>query len=479
VLKKRPLGIRKGISESFKSNCGMMEKYDSYKDSGVEWIGEIPENWGLIKTKRLINPSMYYQIGDGDHGSIKPSMYKTKGIPYIRVQNLSWDGSMKYDNLVFLSEDIHKLNNKSKLLPDDLLIAKTGATVGKICLLDNSYNEYNTTSSVAKLTVNKGKYLPKFYLYFFQSHYFQELVWVTSIQKSAQPGFNIDDLTEFYVIDIPLHEQTQIVSYLNKKTSLIDSLIKKSKRKIELLKEKRIALINEIVSGKKVWDGNAWTKPNKVKNSGVEWIGEIPSHWGTIKLKYQGDVIIGLSYKPDNQVGEENGVLVMRSSNVQNGKPSFKDNVYVNCEIPEKLRTKENDILICSRNGSRRLIGKNCLIPKENVGLTWGVFMTMYRSKSPKFFYWLLNSPIFESQSGLFLTSTINQLTVSTLENMIVPFVEDLNEQQQIVKYLDQQTQLIDKTVSIEEKRIALLKEYRQSLISNVVTGKIKVIKDE
>ena len=166
----------------------------------------------------------------------------------------------------------------------------------------------------------------------------------------------------------------------------------------------------------------------------------------------------------------------MRSSNVQNGKPSFHDNVYVNCKISDKLRTREGDILICSRNGSRRLIGKNCLITKEIEGMSWGVFMTMYRTPYYKFFYWLLNSPVFKSQSGLFLTSTINQLTVSTLENMVVPYVSDNIEQQQIVEYLDEQTELIDKTISIEEKRTELLKEYRQSLISEVVTGKRKVV---
>ena len=216
-----------------------------------------------------------------------------------------------------------------------------------------------------------------------------------------------------------------------------------------------------------------------MKDSGVEWIGEIPSHWETMKLKYQGNVIIGLSYSPDNIVEEgEESTLVMRSSNVQKGKPCFNDNVYVNAEIPAKLRTRKDDILICSRNGSRRLIGKNCLLREEHEGITWGVFMTVYRSKAPKFFYWLLNSPVFESQSGLFLTSTINQLTVSTLENMVVPFVSDINEQTQIVEYLDEQTQKIDKTLAIEEERIDLLKEYRQSLISNVVTGKIKVTED-
>lgn len=206
------------------------------------------------------------------------------------------------------------------------------------------------------------------------------------------------------------------------------------------------------------------------KDSEVEWIGKIPSHWSIIRLKYKGDVIIGLSYKPDDVVMEDEGVLVMRSSNVQNGKPSFHDNVYVKSDIPKKLKTKEGDILICSRNGSRRLIGKNCLITKDIEGMTWGVFMTMYRSPYYRFIYWLLNSPIFESQSGLFLTSTINQLTVSTLQNMILPFTDDVNEQQQIVSFLNNKTSLIDSLIEKTQKKIELLKEQRISLINEVVT---------
>lgn len=206
------------------------------------------------------------------------------------------------------------------------------------------------------------------------------------------------------------------------------------------------------------------------KDSGVEWLGNIPSSWNKIKLKHKGDVIIGLSYKPDDVVNKNEGTLVMRSSNIQNGKPTFDDNVYVQTEIPEKLTTKEGDILICSRNGSRRLIGKNCLITKEIEGMTWGVFMTMYRSPYSKYMYWLLNSPIFKSQSGLFLTSTINQLTVSTLENMVLPFTENVNEQQQIVSFLDTKTSLIDSLIEKTQRKIELLKEKRTSLINEVVT---------
>lgn len=148
----------------------------------------------------------------------------------------------------------------------------------------------------------------------------------------------------------------------------------------------------------------------------------------------------------------------------------MNDNVYVDSLISEKLRTRKGDILICSRNGSRNLIGKNCLITPEVEGKTWGVFMSLYRSKNPYFLYWILNSPIFESQSGLYLTSTINQLTVSTLENLVVPFTEDELEQHQIVKYLDEKTTIIDTLIEKTQQKIDTLKELRSSLINKVVT---------
>jgi type I restriction enzyme S subunit len=258
---------------------------------------------------------------------------------------------------------------------------------------------------------------------------------------------------------------------LDEKTDLIDKLISTKERKITLLKEQRTSLINQIIT--------KGLNPNvKKKDSGVEWIGEIPIHWNLIKMKHKGDVIIGLSYSPEDIVDEGEGILVMRSSNVQEGKPSFLDNVYVSSKIPNKLLLKKGDILICSRNGSRRLIGKNCMITENEEGMTFGVFMTIYRSNYSRFMYWLLNSPIFESQSGLFLTSTINQLTVSTLQNMILPFVEDEEEQNQIVSFLDSKTKEIDDMISLEQRKIETLKEYRQSLISEVVTGKIKVTTD-
>ena len=213
------------------------------------------------------------------------------------------------------------------------------------------------------------------------------------------------------------------------------------------------------------------------KDSGVEWLGKVPEHWEVSKLKYVGEAIIGLTYDPKNIVDEQDGILVLRSSNLQNGKISYADNVYINMNIPDKLITKENDILICSRNGSRKLIGKNAKIDKHSVGHSFGAFTTMYRSRYNDFIFYILNSSLFAFQSSRFLTTTINQLTTGTLNDFEIPF-PSLSEQQQIVNYLDEKTSKIDILIEKSNKSIELLKEKRTALISAAVTGKIDVRKE-
>ena len=422
-----------------------MESYPSYKVSGVEWIGDIPSHWD--------KKSLRYSF-DIQKGKIPKILLEESGenlLPYLSTGVLRTGIVNEYCD-----------KTEGVLVEEgDLLILWDGSKSGEIFLGKVGI----LSSTMSKMDLYDEK-LDRGFTFYLMKYY--EKDFKNNTIGMGIPHMDGNHLKSSRIIIPPLSEQSQIVSFLDNKTQKIDDLIQKTEKKIELLKEKRTSLINHCVT-------KGLNSDVEMKDSGVEWIGDIPSHWVISRFKYQGEVIIGLSYKPENQVDEKKGVLVMRSSNVQNGKPSFEDNVYVDCTIPEKLRTRKGDILICSRNGSRRLIGKNCLITSDIEGMTWGVFMTMFRSPSYKFLYWLLNSSVFKSQSGLFLTSTINQLTVSTLENMIIPYVNDIEEQTQIVEYLNKKTQKIDSTIEKETQRIGLLKEYRQSLISEVVTGKVDV----
>lgn len=205
------------------------------------------------------------------------------------------------------------------------------------------------------------------------------------------------------------------------------------------------------------------------KDSGLEWLGEIPSHWKVKKLKYLGEAIIGLTYSPDDVVDESEGTLVLRSSNIQNKKLAFEDNVYVRKEIPEKLRTQKNDILICARNGSRALIGKNALIDESAEGVSFGAFMSIFRSEYNSYLSKVFNSALFEYQSGTFLTATINQLTTGNLNSFEVP-LPPLTERNQISNFLDHETRKIDHLIEKQQQLIELLKEKRQAVISHAVT---------
>jgi type I restriction enzyme S subunit len=211
-----------------------------------------------------------------------------------------------------------------------------------------------------------------------------------------------------------------------------------------------------------------------MKDSGIEWIGEIPEHWTVKKIKYLGTFRNGLTYSPDNVTNEESGTLVLRSSNIQNGNVVFDDNVYVDMDIPEILQVAAGDILICSRNGSRELIGKNAIIP-ENVKASFGAFMMIFRCGDPKYLYYILNSNVFSYYLGTFLTSTVNQLTAANFGNMKVVYCDSAEEREEIVAHLDQKCEELDAAISTNEATIQKLKEYRQSIIYEAVTGKIAI----
>lgn len=265
----------------------------------------------------------------------------------------------------------------------------------------------------------------------------------------------------------PLDEQRAIAAFLDRETAKIDALIAEQERLIALLQEKRQAVISQAVT-----KGLDPTVP--MKDSGVEWLGDVPAHWEVMRLKYLGESIIGLTYSPADICDEGEGKLVLRSSNIQSGKIVFNDNVYVSTPVPSKLDTQIGDILICSRNGSRALIGKNAMIDGDSAGNTFGAFMTIFRSGCNKYLFWVLNSSLFEFQSGAYMTSTINQLTVGVLNNFPVPLPPP-EEREEIAAFIKDQTKEIDALTDEVQRGIVILRERRSALISAAVTGKIDV----
>ena len=159
-----------------------------------------------------------------------------------------------------------------------------------------------------------------------------------------------------------------------------------------------------------------------------------------VKLGTLGDIFIGLTYRPDDV--SANGTVVLRSSNIQEGQLDFADTIRVNCKIRENLFVKENDILMCSRNGSAKLVGKCTLIPKLNEDMTFGAFMTIIRTSHNAYLQHFFNSTAFRTQIKGSATTTINQITRKMLDDIDVP-IFDTNEEKHIVETFDKLTRLI------------------------------------
>ncbi|HFF8980638.1 restriction endonuclease subunit S [Serratia marcescens] len=426
--------------------------YPEYKDSGVEWLGDIPGHWKTISISRLFS-------------RIKRTGYTEKELLSVYRDYGVIPKSSRDDNNNKPSED---LSPYQLVQPNDLVMNKMKAWQGSIAIseyegiVSPAYFVYQPNNSLFELAH------PKYVHYLLRNP-----IYVTQY-LSRSKGIRVNqwdlDPDEFRNIELLLPskvEQEKIYNFLDHETAKIDKLIEKQQQLIELLKEKRQAVISHAVT-------KGLNPDVPMKDSGVEWLGEIPSHWEMKRLAYLGSARNGLTYSPENITDQESGTLVLRSSNIRNSSLCFDDNVYVNSSIPEQFLVKENDLLICSRNGSRNLIGKNALISKDAAGMAFGAFMAIFRSQINTYIFWVLNSPLFDYQSGSFLTSTINQLTIGNLNSMKVP-VPTFKEQKEIVHYLSKKNNDFIELINKVNNSIALLQERRTALISAAVTGKIDV----
>ena len=424
-----------------------MRRYESYKDSGVEWLGEVPSHWNLIPNKYIFKlrknvvgkrSNEYDLLSLSLKGVIKRDMENPEGKFPAEFDTYQ---EVKEGDFIFCLFDVEE----------------TPRTVGL-----SSYHGMITGAYTIFETNNVDK---KFIYYFYLNLDSDKRL--KPLYKGLRNTISKETFFSFNTFIPPLSEQQKIAQFLDEKTAKIDQAVDLAEKQIALLKEhKQILIQNAVIRG---------LNPDvPLKDSGVEWIGLVPEHWEVKKLKYLGNAIIGLTYSPDDLCDESEGILVARSSNIQNGSFVYSDNVYVKKQIPKKLQLKEQDILICSRNGSRDLIGKCAYITKDQEKHTFGAFTTVFRSKYNPYLFYILNSEIFKRLSGNFLTSTINQLTINNL-NSIQVALPPLLEQQKIADYLDKQTAKIDQAIALKTAHIEKLKEYKSVLINDVVTGKVRV----
>lgn len=433
-----------------------MKPYPSYKDSGVEWIGEIPSHWDVSKIKYSTDGSRDSFI-DGDW--IESPYIIDEGIRYITTGNIG-EGKYKEQGNSFISEETFEELNCSEVFSGDLVISRLSPPVGRCCIIPDL--GFRIVTSVDNVILRPKDEVKKEYLgYLFNTHRYYEYTDLIS-RGTTLTRISRTMLGNIHFSLPPLPEQNQIVSFLDHKTQKIDELIEKTNRKIELLKEKRASLINHCVT--KGLSPNA-----EMKDSGVEWIGEIPKDWGIVNFGMVCSLQQGLQIPFNERFFEdnENRFEYITTQSIHN-----PDQPRQYIENPKSSVICDVDDVIMGRTGNTGEVVTNISGVFHN-----NFFLIEFdRKKIEKgFLVWYLNNPRFKEYILLLSgTTTIPDLNhgdfLST--RMLLP---NNTEQQQIVEYLDQQTQKIDATVGKETQRIELLKEYRQSLISEVVTGKIDV----
>jgi type I restriction enzyme S subunit len=414
----------------------------------VEWIGDIPENWNLLKLKHE------YKIQKGRIPKTISEKEDEGLVPYLSMEVLRGSDTSSFvsnEDGVFVSEG-------------QTLILWDGSNSGEIIKVKK---EGILSSTMGVLNKIGNKLNEDFSFYQLKSH-------EPEIRNNTN-GMGIPHVDGQYVRSLvlltpPLQEQEQIVNYLDEKITIIDKLISTKQRKVELLKEQRTTIINQVIT--KGLNSNV-----KMKNSGVEWIGEIPESWIVGKLNFYCDRIgDGLHSTP---IYDDNGEYhFINGNNIKNGKVIITENTRKVNEVEFNnhfIKLSNSHTLLLSINGT---IGNVSYYNDEKVilGKSVGYINLKHSSVDIDFLYWLLLSKSIQNYFQYELTgTTIYNLSLNSIRKTPI-LIPSSKEQREIVEYLDNHTKDIDDLVCMEQKKIELLKEYRQSLISEVITGKIKVI---
>lgn len=427
------------------SHKSCSDKYEAYKYSGVDWIGEIPEGWEVRKLKFICD--VYNGDSLNENQKKQYSSDNQSHLPYISSRDIDVNFSTaNYENGLRIPVGKYfKVATKFSTL----LCIEGGSAGRKITYLNQD------VSFVNKLACFKSyNGINSMYVYYslkgvaFRTQFFNSLTGLIG-------GVSISNIKNFCLTFPPLSEQTAIAEFLDNKTAKIDQTIGIRQKEVELLKERRQILIQQAVTGKIVWDAstNAWTEPVEVKPSGVDWIGEIPEHWEVRKLKYvvymqSGETITAESFTDE-------GYSVM-------GGNGFRG--YTN------RYTNDGNFILIGRQGA--LCG--------NVNYAQGKFfatehaIVVYPNKDVLDILWLGEVIKLADLNNLSQTAAQPGISVTQIKNVIIPFIPQ-SEQLQIVEYLKKIEEKISKAISIKEQEIEKLKEYKTVLIDNVVTGKIRV----
>jgi type I restriction enzyme S subunit len=422
-------------------------RYGSYKDSGVEWLGEIPAHWEIT---RLANIGKF--SSSGIDKLIKKNESLVKIINYTDVyKNIEHtiNSEMNFMEVTTLEANrIKNLLNKGDLI--FLPSSETLEDLGLSALVDEDIKNLSFSYHVLRFEFTK-EISHKFKKYFTNNstvlHEFSKKG-TGSIRKTL--GRN--DFRNTIVILPPIPEQTAIAKFLDDKTAKIDQAIALKEQQIALLKERKQIVIQQLVTGKLVKKGDVWIEPVEIKDSGVEWIGEIPEHWEVKALKF----ICFL----------QSGEFISSDDFREEGYPVYGGNGF---RAYSETYTNDGFYALIGRQGA--LCG--------NVNYAKGKF---YATEHAVVAYplngedtlWLGETIRVANFNRLSQSAAQPGIAVGVIKNERFPY-PPLPEQKQITSYIDTVSQKIDTAISLKQQEIEKLQEYKRSLIDSVVTGKVRV----
>jgi len=432
-----------------------IQKYNKYKDSGIDWLGVIPENWEVKRIKDAIT-----KIGSGVTPKGGSETYVDVGIPLIRSQNVYNDG-LRLNNVSFITEEVHNKMKNSQLKPLDILINITGASIGRTCIFPETIKTANINQHIIYLRIKKKKV--DYFSYYLKSNTIQEYI------MNIQAGTSKEALNMSQILNIGLpfpknEEQTQIANYLDAKTTAIDKKVKLLQQKIKNYKAYRKTLINDAVTKGLIND---------------------VSKWVSCRLKDIGFLYSGLSGKSGNDFNQKdnpNNKGFIPFTNIANN--TYLDQEHLGTVVIEdnekQNQVKQNDIFFLMSSEGYEDIGKSAVLKYDIKDTYLNSFCKGFRiinkNCEASFINYLLLSDNYRQKmlvEGKGFTR-IN-LKMEKVNNFSVLIPSTKKEQQQIVDYLDAKTTTIDTIVINIESQITALKELRKTLINEVVTGKVKV----
>ena len=427
-----------------------MNRYHRYQNVNSYWYDEVPDHW-----KKTKNKYVFHQDKKVVGSSWEDHVLLTMGKSGVKPRDM--DGGGKFPA---------SFENYQVVIPKQIIFClfdldETPRTVGKSSdhgMITSAYDVFSTT------TEND----PQFWTYFYQmiDDHKGLRPYYTGLRKVVRS----ETFMGIEVFSPPIEEQKLISRYLDKKTSQIDSLVEKIQKKIELLKEQRTSLINHYVT--KGLDPNV-----EMKDSGIEWIGEIPKHWESLPIRYVTEDHRQGFYTSDPYDNE--GVPILRITDIQ------EDHAFSHWDSPKYSRPEEEIDKFYVKNGDFLFprtggVGRFGIVDFD-FPCIYGSFMIRFRwnrSINRNFMKFFLESSLFTDQVKQEIHGGVNQnVHVENIKDVTF-FRPQLEEQSDISEHLQKKCSLIDQRISLEKNRVSLLSEYRQSLISSVVTGKIRVTED-